>query len=94
MSTRITQRKVREVKPGNAAVLHDVQRRTDDDGRNPIRFEMTRHQAHRLVTDGTKRTKDRSIGFIFPNTGQDFRSVLGYRLSLTVFRRHTVKARR
>ena len=72
-------------------MLYNVERRTDDDGRNTIRFEMTSHEADGLVTDGAKRAKDCSLRSIFPNTGQYFRSVLGLGLALAVLCRHTMK---
>src|SRR5579872_6477551 len=93
MSARVSKRKIRKIEPRNTAMLDDVERRADNDGRNFVGFEMTRHEAQGLVTDGTQRREDGRVRAIPADTGQNLRRVLVYGFSLAVFRRHAVKTR-
>ena len=56
MTAGITKRKVREIEPWNTAMLDYVQCRSDNYSRNPLRFEVTTHQAHGLMANRTKGT--------------------------------------
>src|SRR5579863_7366586 len=92
MSARVSERKIRKIEPRNTAMLDDVERRADDDGRNFGGFEMTRHEAQGL-THGTKRREDRGIRSILADTGQNLGRVLVYGFSLAVFRRPAMTTR-
>ena len=56
MTAGITKRKVREIEPWNTAMLDYVQCRSDNYSRNPVRFEVTTHQADGLMANRTKGT--------------------------------------
>ena len=56
MTAGIAKRKVHEIEPWNTAMLDNVQRRSDNDCRNPVHFEVTSHQADGLMANRTKGT--------------------------------------
>ena len=56
MTAGVAKRKVREIEPWNTAMLDNVQRRSDNNSRNPVRFEVTTYQADSLMANRTKGT--------------------------------------
>ena len=49
MTAGIAKRKVREIEPWNAAMLDNVPRRSDNNSRDPVRFEVTTRCFGRLL---------------------------------------------
>ena len=56
MTAGIAKWKVREIESWNTAMLDNVQRRPDNNRRNPVGFEMTTYQADGLMANRTEGT--------------------------------------
>ena len=56
MTAGIAKRKVREIEPWNTAMLDNVQCRSDNNSRYPVRFKVTTYQADGLMANRTKGT--------------------------------------
>ena len=81
-----------EEEAGDTAVFDDVPGRSDDHGRDAVRFEMSGDQTHGLVADGSKRAEKRGIGAVDPQSRQHFRRIFGQGLALAVLGRHAMEA--
>jgi hypothetical protein len=71
-TARIAEREIKEDEPGDSTVLDDVLGRSEHDGRNAVRFELTCNQTHGLVTDRSNRRHHRHIDLVFDASAHDF----------------------
>ena len=94
LAARVAEREIREHEAGNAALLDDVPRRADDDGRQAVGFKVSRDQTHGLVANRSEREEERDVDGVSATEIEDGRRILVDSSALTIIRRHAVKARR
>jgi hypothetical protein len=94
LAARVAEGEVREHEPGNAALLDDISRRPDYDGRNAVRLEVSSDQTHGLVADRSERYEKRNIDRVSATEVEDCWGILVDGPTLAEVRRHAVKAGR
>src|SRR4030095_11895200 len=90
----VAEGKVAEEEARYAAALDDIERATHHDRRDAIRLEVTRHQSHRLIPDGTVRHEQCEGGVECTRTREYLRRVLFHRHALAAIGRHADHALR
>ena len=94
LTARVAEREVREHEAGNAALLDDIPRRADYDGRNAVRLKVASDQAHGLVADRSERHEKRNIHGVRATKVEDCGSILFDGPTLAKVRRRAVEAGR
>ena len=94
LTARVAEREVGEHEAGNAALLDDIPRRADYDGRNAVRLKVSSDQTHGLVADRSERYEKRNIDGVGATEVEDCRGILVDCPTLAEVRRHAVEAGR
>lgn len=94
LAARVAEGEVREHETGDPALLDDIPRRADYDGRQTIRFKVSSDQTHGLVANRSEREEKRDVDGVSATKIEDFRRILVDSSALAIVRRHAVETRR
>ena len=94
LTARVAEGEVREHETGNAALLDDILRRADYDGRNAVRLKVSSDQTHGLVADRSERYEKRNVDLVSTAEVEDCRGILVDGPTLAEVHRHAVEAGR
>jgi len=94
LAARVAEREVREHEAGDAALLDDIPRRADYDGRQAIRFKVSSNQTHGLVANRSEREEKHAVDGVSATDIEDCRRILVDGSALAKVRRHAIEARR
>ncbi len=78
----VAQRKVAEDEARYGAVLDDIARAAEQNGRDAVGFQVPRGQTHGLVANGSDRGEDRHVHSVLSHLPQDLRRIDGPRLAI------------
>ena len=94
LTARVAEGEVREHEARNAALLDDIPRRADYDGRNAVRLKVSSNQTHGLVADRSERYEKRNLDLVNTTEVEDCRGIRVDGPPLAEVRRHAVEAGR
>jgi len=94
MTAWVPQGEIGKDKTRHAAMFDNVTRRTDDHGRDAVRFKIVCNQTHGLVTNGSKRCDESGVGAVLPYAPQKLGRVVLHGFAMAVIRWYAVEPRR
>ena len=94
LAARVAEGEVREYEAGDPALLDDIPRRADYDGRQAIRFKVSSDQTHGLVANRSEREEKRDVDGVGATEIEDCRRILVDGSALAKVGRHAIEARR